>query len=325
MRDQVDRPNAPIILNAESENYSDEASSILRDVGVLRLEVLDREELLASLADVHALIVRLGHQVDRAVLDAAPNLRVVVSATTGLDHLDLGVLDEGGVEVLSLKGETLFLDQIYATSEHTWALLLAVLRRVPAAHAEATMGRWERDRFKGRELAGRRLGIVGFGRIGRKVADYGRAFGMSVSAFDPHPERWVEGVRRVDSLVELARSADVLTVHVPLGPETENLIDGTVIEALPPGAVVVNTSRGGVLDEAALVASLRSGHLGGAAVDVVKGEGDKATLPENPLLVHARTTDRLVVTPHIGGATFESMAKTEVFMAQKLVRFLNSS
>ncbi len=310
------------ILNVEPHNYSSLAVDRLRQVGAVRLEELGRDELICALPDVDVLIVRLGFRVDRELLAAGPRLRAVVTATTGLDHIDLEAAQELGIEVLSLQGETEFLDQVFATSEHTWALLLALIRRIPRAHEEASQGAWDRDSLKGRELAGQCLGLVGLGRIGRKVATYGIAFGMRVVAFDPDPERWVDGVGRKESLMALAHESDVLSIHVPLTPETLDLVNASVLAALPEGAVLVNTSRGGVVDEEALLSALKTGRLGGAAVDVIKDEGSAEALKANPLLSFAKTSDRLIVTPHIGGATFESMEKTEIFMAEKLVRFV---
>ena len=160
------------ILNAEALGYCDEARVILRELGEVAEGNLDREELLARLPGYDVLIVRLAHQVDREVIDTGRHLKVIVSATTGLDHIDTSYAASKGIAVLSLRGEAAFLDSIWATAEHTWALLLAVLRRIPQAFASARAGHWDRDLFRGNELAGKRLGIVGLGRVGRKVARY---------------------------------------------------------------------------------------------------------------------------------------------------------
>ena len=312
----------PRILNAEPDGYSSRARAELQEVADVTEEVLDREALMRALPDYDALIVRLGHRVDAPLLEAGPQLRVVATATTGLDHIDLKTAKERGVEVLSLRGESEFLRGVVATAEHTWALLLALLRRIPLASAAAKQGEWDRDAFRGRELDGKRLGIVGLGRIGERVARYGQAFGMDVCAYDPYREAWPSDLTRMPTLEALLESSDVLTVHVPLNDDTRGMIGRREVSQLPVGAVLVNTARGGVLDGAAVADSVTSGRLAGAAVDVVEGETAAGGVEGDPLVLAARATDRILVTPHIGGATLESMEKTEIFMAGKLATFL---
>ncbi len=309
-----------VILNVEPKNYSAAARAILEDLGEVREGPLTRAALLDALSDVDVLIVRLAHQIDAEVLDAAPRLRAIVSATTGLDHIDLQAAEARGVAVLSLRGETEFLRSIPATAEHTWALLLALVRHIPQAFASVLAGEWDRDRFKGHDLAGKRLGILGLGRIGEKIARYGRVFGMQVAAYDPYRADWPDGVARRATMADLLADSEVLSVHVPLNASTVRLLGADELRQLPRGALLVNTARGQVLDEAALLDALESGHLGGAALDVLWNERSGAA--ESPLAAYARAHDNLLITPHIGGATYESMAATEIFMARKLRRFL---
>ena len=310
------------ILVAEAAGYAPAAREILEGLGPVVLADLDRAGLLAALDGVQVLIVRLRNRIDEEVLAAAPALRVVVTATTGLDHIDLEAAARRGVTVLSLRGETDFLETVTATAEHTWGLLLALVRHIPRAAAAAAAGVWERDRFRGRELRGRRLGIVGLGRLGRMVARYGAAFAMDVAAHDPFAGAWLEGVARCDTLAELLDRSDVLSLHVPLDERTRGLIGAAELGRLPAGALLVNTSRGGVVDEAALLDALRSGRLAGAALDVVQGETVAGAVAGSLLVRYARENDNLLLTPHIGGATLESMQNTEIFMAGKLARFL---
>ncbi len=313
------------ILNAEAHGYCEEARTILKELGALTEGDLNREELLAQIGEHDVLIVRLAHQVDRDVIDAGHHLKAIVSATTGLDHIDVAYAQSRGIKVLSLKGETAFLDTVWATVEHTWALLLALQRHIPHAYASVQRGEWDRDRFRGCELYGKRLGIVGLGRIGRKVARYGLAFHMDVLAYDPYATAWVDGVTRCPTLASVLSQSDVLTLHVPLNDETEGCIGAEELARLPEGAVLINTARGAVLDEGALVGALESGHLAGAALDVICYEREAALRRSSPLLVYAATHHNLLVTPHIGGATFDSMAKTEVFMARTLASVLRTA
>lgn len=316
---------APLrILNVEPRGYSAEARAVLAAQGELVERELSRAELLAALADFDVLIVRLGQRVDRELLEAGPRLLAVVSATTGLDHVDESAARERGVAVLSLRGEVEFLRGVSATAEHAFALLLALERKIVPAAASVAAGRWERDPFRGRELRGRRLGIVGLGRLGRQVARFGLAFGMRVGAQDPYAREWLDGVERYPTLDALLAESDVLTLHVPLCEETRGLIGRRELARLPAGAVLVNTSRGEVVDEEALVVALQSGRLAGAALDVVQHERSPALRHGGTLLSYAKLHENCLVTPHIGGATHESMAATELFMARKLAAFIQS-
>ena len=313
------------ILNAEALDYSPVAREILCGLGTLEEADLHRPELFSRLSEIDVLIVRLSNQIDRAILDSAPRLKVIVTATTGLDHIDTACAAERGVVVLSLKGETDFLRSIPATAEHTWGLLLALARNLPWAYQSVLQGEWQRDRFRGRDLAGRRLGIVGLGRIGEKIAHYGHAFGMQVAAYDPYQPNWLPEVERHPTLEALCRQSEIISLHVPLNEETRVMFGKHELSWLPDGALLVNTARGAVLDETALLRALESGQLGGAALDVLSDE----TAPTRPLTArlveYARSHSNLLLTPHIGGATIDSMHTTEIFMARKLERFLKDN
>ncbi|HMG36651.1 MAG TPA: NAD(P)-dependent oxidoreductase [Blastocatellia bacterium] len=312
----------PRILNAEPENYSAEARAILAQAGDLVEEVVRQSDLPARVKDFDALIVRLGLRVTREVLEASSRLKFVVTATTGVDHIDMNAASQLGVQVLSLRGEYQFLRRIPATAEHTWGLLLSLVRRIPWAFEHVLSGDWERDLFRGHDLAGKRLGILGLGRIGERVANLGLAFGMEVAAYDPHREAWPAGVARADSAEDLLNRAQVLSIHLPLTEATTGYLSAELLSCLPAGAWVVNTSRGAVMDENALVAALEDGRIAGAAVDVICGEQPSELRRRSPLIEYAARSSNLIITPHIGGATFESMQRTEVFMAERLARYL---
>lgn len=316
----------PLLLNAEPADYSPAARARLETAARVRERDCDRAALLREVAEAEILIVRLRHRVDEAVLAAAPRLRHVVSATTGLDHIDLDACARRGVRVHSLRGEVEFLRAVTATAELTWGLLLAVLRHLPEACAHVRGGGWDRDLFRGLSLSGRTLGIVGLGRLGEHVARYGQAFGMTVLAHDPHREALPAGVTRLD-LSALLAASDVVSLHVPLNPSTEKLIGPAEFAAMKPGAILLNTARGEVVDESALLDALRSGRLAGAGLDVLAGEGGKTDgwLERNPVWQHARQHPNVVITPHIGGAARDAMERTEIFMAEKLLRALSAT
>lgn len=280
-----------------------------------------RELLLARLGEFDAYLAALSVRLEREMIarGAAGRLRVVGTPSTGVDHLDLDALAEHGVELLGLRGEEALLDRITATAELAWALLLAAVRKVPAAHAAACRGEWARDRFRGRQLSGMTLGVLGVGRLGRMVADYGRAFRMRVLGCDVRPVEH-PGVEMVD-MAELLRRSDVLSVHVHLTPENRGMMDAAAFAAMKRGVVLVNTSRGAVIDEAALLEALRNGRVAAAGLDVIDGEW-RQDLHAHPLIVYAREHENLVITPHVGGVTVESQTISHTFLADKVAAAL---
>jgi D-3-phosphoglycerate dehydrogenase len=278
------------------------------------------DELPAAFRDYDVVWMRLAHRVTADVLGPKPRCRVLAVPVTGLDHIDPEACAQRGVEVVSLRGETEFLKQVRATAELTVALALSLLRHIPAASQAVRQGIWDRDRFRGRELFGKTAGIVGMGRLGRIVADYFRAFQMRVIGYDPRPDFPCEAAERVETLGELLRCSDLVSLHVTYGPETQHLIGTRELGQMRPGAVLLNTSRGGVVDELALLQALESCHLAGAALDVLDSEPDIG--PDHILIAYARRHDNLLLVPHLGGNTHESFEKTETFLAERVVEAL---
>jgi D-3-phosphoglycerate dehydrogenase len=268
--------------------------------------------------------IRLRHRIDRELLDAAPRLKIIVSPTTGLNHIDLSEAERRGIQVISLRGEHEFLRDVRATAELTVGLILAIVRHIPAAADHARAGGWDRDQFKGHELCGRTLGLVGYGRLGRIVGRYMQAFDMRVVAADPSvTAAELEPGIELLPLDELLKQSDVVSLHANLDDRTAGFFGRREFGAMKPGAWFVNTARGELIDEAALVEAIESGQVAAAAVDVVSNE--RATgMAGHPLIEFARRDPRLLITPHIGGCTVESLAKTEAFLAEKLIQALSS-
>lgn len=309
------------ILIAESAGFSPQALGQLRQHAEVIAADLDRAGLLAAVPVADVLWVRLRSRIDDEVLEAASRLRILVTNTTGLDHIDLEAARRRGVRVVSLRGEEEFLKSIRATAELTLALVLALVRRLPAATAHVTAGGWDRYRFKGHDLFGQTAGVVGLGRLGRIVAGYFQAMGMQVLATTLEPEA-VPGVRLVP-LEELLGRADVVSVHVDLNPGTRRLFGRREFALMKPGAWFVNTSRGEVVDEPALLDALERSALAGAALDVLTGE-PWTDLTGHPLVRYAAAHDNLLLTPHIGGYTVESLARTELHLTGVVLRLLES-
>jgi D-3-phosphoglycerate dehydrogenase len=308
----------PKILITESDGFSFQAVGLLRQIGEVTLADLDRRGLLSAVPEADILVVRLRHQIDAEVMGLARRLKIIATPTTGLNHIDLREAERRSIQVLSLRGETRFLQDVRATAEHTLALVLALLRHVPAALRHVQEGGWNRDLFKGRELRGKTVGIIGYGRLGRIVARYLQAFETRLLTADPYvdPAEVEAGVMLVP-LTQLLQEADLVTLHVNLCDETRKFFGRPHFAMMKAEAWFINTSRGELVDEEALLDTLRSRQLAGAAVDVLCGERSEG-MAEHPLVAYAREHDNLIITPHIGGCTLESMEKTEVFLAEKL-------
>lgn len=281
-----------------------------------------RELLANRLGEFDAYLATLHVRLERGMIERAARsrLRVVATPSTGLDHLDLAALDAAGVKLVSLRGENAMLDRITSTAEQAWGLLLAAVRKIPAAHAAACRGEWARDRFRGVQLSGKTLGVLGVGRLGAMLAAYGNAFRMRVLGCDVRPAS-IPGVSMVD-FATLLRESDVISVHVHLTPENRGLLGEAAFAAMKPGVVIINTSRGAIVDERALLEALRSGRVSAAGLDVIDGEW-RSDLAEHPLIAYARTHENLVISPHVGGVTVEAQTITHAFIADRVAELLS--
>ena len=313
------------ILNAESSDYSQEAYSLLLSLGTVNQSDLTRKSLIKLVSGFDVLIVRLRNYIDKEIIDQAVNLKAIVTATTGLNHIDVEYANQKNIKVISLKGEYEFLKTVSATSEHTIGLILSLLRYIPDASNSVKKNIWDRNLFKGNEISGKMFGILGYGRIGTKVAKYAKAFGAKVIVYD---------IKKIDSkqkeiiiaetIDELLQNSDILSIHIPFNKSTANLIDKSKIDKMKKTSIIINTSRGEIINEVDLLSALELSQISGAALDVLANEHISPIKQSHPLIEYAKTHKNLIITPHIGGATYESMHKTEVFMAKKLSEWIKS-
>lgn len=257
------------------------------------------EHLTRAMARAHALIVRSDTHVTDELMASAPHLVVIGRAGIGVDTIDVAAATHRGIAVLNAPGAN-----TVSAAEHAIALLLAAVRRIPAAHDSMRRGEWDRKPFAGTELRGKTLGIVGLGRIGRHVAGVARAFGMTVVAHDPFlPAERAQAIGvPLLPLDELLERSDVVTLHLPLTNETRHLIGCEQLTSMKPGALLINTARGALVDEAALLDALKNGKLGGAALDVFEPEPLAA---DSPL----RSAERVLLTPHLAASTSEAQER----------------
>ncbi len=308
-----------ILCMVDLEPYPDVRAYLEQHAG-LTIEPPDENRLVELIPDYDAYFGHIHVRVARTVIErGAPRLKAVASPTTGTDHIDLAACAEYGIEVVCIKTEYDLLRTFTATAELAWGLLISVMRELPAAHGRAISGHWDRDLFTGHQLRGKTLGILGYGRLGTMVAEYGKAFQMRVITHDIKPFE-AYGVEPVD-FDTLIHESDVLSLHIHLTPDTEQIIGRSEIARMKPGAVLINVSRGALVDEVALVEALESGQLGGAGVDVITDEWSD-DLANHPVIRYAASYRNLIVSPHIGGSTYETNRDARMFTAQKLVAYL---
>ena len=280
------------------------------DIAVDYRPSIGPDELLSVVGAYDALVVRSRTKVVREVIDKAKKLRLIARPGTGLDNIDVGYAREKGITVVN-SPESL----VEGVAEHVLLLMLAVSRNLVEADTSTKAGKWIKGSLMGRELKGKVLGIVGLGRIGRRIAEVARALGMSVLVYDVialPPPLLVELGAKAVPLDELFASSDYITLHVPLTPETSHLVGRERVAMMKKGAVLVNTSRGGVIDEDALADALKEGRIGGAALDVFEKE------PPTGAILGAPNT---ILTPHIGGQTEEAQSSAITVVGDKMRAF----
>ncbi len=292
------------------ESIAESGLDVLRS----RFEVVEdsESELGSIIGEFDAIVVRSGTTIDAELIERASRLKVIGRAGVGVDNVDVDAATRRGIVVANAPEAT-----VVSAAEHTMALLLAVARNVPQAHAALIAGRWERARFAGIELAGKTLGVLGFGRIGRQVARRALGLGMRVVAYDPYValDRFRElGVESAPSPEDLYAQADLITLHLPLNEQTNGLLGTVAFARMRDGVRIVNAARGGLIDEDALVIAVRSGKVAGAALDVFESEPYSGPLLE---------LEQVVVTPHLAGSTTEAQDRAGLIIAEQVVAALD--
>ena len=307
--------NKPVLVYYEVLGFQNDTMEYLTRYFSVKTFPNPQNDDSATLGEAKVIFAPMGFVFGKKTIDQCQKLEIIGSPTTGLVHIDVEYAQEKNISICSLKNQQKFLASITPTAELAWGLILSVVRKIPWAHDSVCQGKWigrEFGKRTPRMMSNMRLGVVGLGRLGSWVAKYGKAFKMDVYYFDPYVED--ERYIKCPTLSELAKVSDIVSVHVHLSGETENLIGREFFNALPKGAFIVNTARGGIVNEDALLEVLNSGRLGGAGLDMLAGEHlpeFKKNLLEHPLIQYARAHDNLVLTPKMGGATVDAWAMTE--------------
>ena len=309
-RDRATPPRKLLIAADVDRSFHERAASDGR------FEIIDRpvrteDDLAAVVADCQVLVTRSYNRVTRRVIDLAPRLELIAQGTSGTDNIDQAAAHERGITILNLPGVN-----ADAVAELVIGCMIFLTRTVPAYTHELVKGVWNRDDCASRhELRHHALGIVGLGEVGRRVARLAAGFGMQAAAVDPYisQQDFIErGAARIHSLEALLKSSTILTLHVPLTAETRRMIGRDQLQWMPPGSILINAARGEVLDQNAALESLRSNHLAGLALDVFDPEPPSSGFPDDP---------RLILTPHIGGCTFEAKTAIGAKLFEKIAQF----
>lgn len=305
-------------LKQQAKTFTVLVSDSMSEEGLLPLLNSDKviclqktvEEAHAELEQVDALLIRSATKVTAELLEKMPNLKIVARAGVGVDNVDIQAATKKGVIVINAPdGNTI------STAEHSFAMMAALLRKIPQANASTKNGEWARKKFQGTELFGKNLGIVGFGRIGSEIAKRAKAFQMSVLVFDPFLtiERAEKFAVTNSTLDEVLQQADIITVHTPLTKETKGLLDHKTIAKTKKGVFLINCARGGIIDEEALIHFLETGHVAGAALDVF--------VEEPATNIRLLDFEQVVATPHIAASTIEAQLNVASQVAEEVLNY----
>ena len=304
---------------AERSDFSNEVFQELEN----RFEILDFKENISIkeiLKQVDIFWFRLAHKLDSTVLDKSTKCKYLLTPVTGIDHIDEKLCNELGIQIICLRGEVDFLKNVRATAEHTIALTLALLRKIHPAVSDVQSGNWNRDNFRGYELYEKKVGILGYGRLGKIVARYFHAFDCEISYFDIEEKIGDTFCVRLNTIESLFENNDIISLHIPLNEKTIGIINKDLLQKMKVNSILVNTSRGAIINEIDLLEVLKFKSIKGAALDVLDGEPN---IQNSELVKYSKSNSNLIITPHIGGNTYESFAKTEKFLADKLVQIIH--
>ncbi len=314
------------ILNTFGEHFAPDAKKILDTLGDVDYKEMTHNELIGVAELYEILVVGILPMIDKEVIDVATKLKYIVIPSNTLENIDVEYAESKGIKVISLWKEQDFLNTITGTAELACGLMIDIVRRTPWAFDDVKNYKWEREKFRGHNLFGKTLGIVGMGRLGTWMAKYGKAFGMDVIFYSPHvKECSLPDCKKVE-FSELLKKSDIISIHAHLDKDTEKMFDEKSFKKMKNESYLINTARGKIVDEQALLASLKSDEIAGYATDVLADEFrfDDTGLVKHPLVDYAKEHNNVIIVPHIGGMTTESRERTDVFIIDKLKKELTS-
>jgi len=300
----------------EAKDFSKNALDVLSKIATV--EVFNHQKINDFLENKEVLFIRLKYFIDNGFLKKSKKLKYICTPTTGLNHIDLEVCRKQSIEIISLKGEYDFLSTIRATPEHTFGLVLSLLRNYKEAFLSKNNCDWNREQYKGYELYNNKVGIVGLGRVGKILAKYFQAFDVDIYFYDTNDLIEVEDITKLSSVVELINKVNIVILSASYSEENHNFFNKKIIDLLED-KYFINTARGELIDELYLIKKLENNYFKGVALDVIQNEQNINNLE---LLCSLISQRNLIITPHIAGATYSSMHRTEEFIVKKLIKKL---
>ncbi len=308
--------NLPKILCPDPDSFSVKGKEYAQKFSKIHFLKLTQGEFEKKAPLYDALLVRFNFKIDHPILTENSKVKAILSPTTGLDHINLKLAEKYDISVYHLKNKKNILEKLNATSELTMTLILNLFRNIQNATESVKFGNWNPSQFRGCELNKKTLGIVGLGRLGKKVAKYANAFGMRVIFYDPYVNKFSKIYEKISDFKKFLNLSDVVSIHVPLNEETSNLIGAKELNYLK-NSYLINTSRGKIVNSEALIFSLKNKILKGAALDVIDNEHEFILNKKNDLIEYSKLNSNLIITPHIGGTTFESVEKTDLYILKQ--------
>ncbi len=317
------------ILHLEPEKYSVKDLNFLKNKFELDCrENLSQSELeeITKTNKYDVIFTKLGLQLNKIIIENQNSLSYIVTPTTGLNHIDTSFCDSKNIKIISLKDEKDFLNEVRSTAEHTWAILLSLIRNINYAAFDVKNGNWQREPFLASELDGKTIGIVGFGRLGKMVVNFSMAFNMNVLANDidesvfesNNPHNLTNS-----PLSDILKKSDIISLHIPSNKINNQFINENKIKLMKKGVIIINTSRGEIIDEKALVKYLINKKVSALATDVLTNDSiwEKKVDPNNLIYKYSLSNSNVLITPHMGGYGKSSIIKTRNFITNK---FINS-
>jgi phosphoglycerate dehydrogenase-like enzyme len=301
----------------EPKDFSNKALDILSSIG--NIELFDNIDLDSFLSDKEIIFIRLGYFIDKSFLNKAKKLNYISTPTTGLNHIDLYESVKRDIKIISLKGEDKFLSKIRATPEHTFGLVLSLLRNYKNAFLSQYHSEWDREKYKGFELYNNSVGIIGFGRVGKILAKYFEAFGTKVYYYDiDNSIKEINNSIKINSISELIDISNIVILSASCSETDHHFFDKIYIDLLK-NKYFINTARGELVDETYLIKKIKENHFKGLAIDVIQNEQSENHLD---IFLELAEEKNFIITPHIAGATYSSMYRTEEFIVKKLMKDL---
>jgi D-3-phosphoglycerate dehydrogenase len=299
---------------AETEDFSKEVYDRMDRLFELTSGPVD--DLKTLLEEVDIFWFRLGYRLDAQVLTAATKCKILATPVTGIDHIDEELCRKLGVRIICLRGETAFLKEVRATAEHCLLLTMMLMRKAADAVLETRKGFWNRDLYRGHEIYNKKVGILGLGRLGSIVASYFKSMGCSIYFYDTEEVAYDDEFNKCTNAQEVVEQSDIISIHIPYNQKNHHVYGEAFFQDFDNTKWLINTARGAIIDEKYLLKALTEHRIRGAALDVLEGEPNTQN---NLLIAYAKDNDNLIITPHIGGNSYESFEKTEKFIAGKIL------